>query len=343
MNFKDLLNTDHKAIAQAFLHAFRWWVDELMGMVPPQWRDRFLRRSSVSAELTDDGLIYRDQSGQLLAQKPRGSVNVLLPPSQVLLRQVELPILPASDLRRMIALEMDRFTPFRPEQVLFDTEVLSRDDERGRQQVLMGVMPRGAVESLVQRVRANDVEPAALSVAPVSDRGSKLNFLPAWREAEGGGGARRRATYFWIAAGVLLLFNLFMLNYRDSTATAQLREAVESQQGPVTVAMRLRDSVQKEATRRAGLLKQQQQGAPLPILEAVTEAVPDTAWVERFEWNGRTVHIRGFRKESSDMLAKLEASPFLRNARSQSSDPHAAVNGSGSFDLAADREAERAR
>ena len=36
MNFKDLLNTDHEAIVQWLLHAFRWWVDELTDMVPPR-------------------------------------------------------------------------------------------------------------------------------------------------------------------------------------------------------------------------------------------------------------------------------------------------------------------
>jgi Tfp pilus assembly protein PilN len=146
-----------------------------------------------------------------------------------------------------------------------------------------------------------------------------------------------------VAASVLLVFNLFMLNYRDTSRTSQLRESVESQQGPVSVAMRLRDKVQKEAARRADLLKQQKQSAPLPVLDAVSQALPDGAWVERFEWNGKTVHIRGFRKEMPNMLAKIEASPQLRNARSLTADPHAAMSATGSFDLSAEREGDRVR
>ena len=141
-----------------------------------------------------------------------------------------------------------------------------------------------------------------------------------------------------LAAAVLLAFNLFMLTYRDAIATNQLREAVESQQSPVTVAMRLRDQVQKEATRRAALLRLQKQNAPLPVLDAVSQALPDGTWVEHYEWNGRTVQLRGFRKDAPDLLAKIEASPLLRNARSLSSDPHGAMVTTGSFELAADRE-----
>ena len=343
MNFKDLLNTDHEAIIQWLLHGFRWWVDELMGMAPPEWRDRLLKRNFVIAELTDQGILYRRESGEPLAQKPRGSVKLLMPAGEVLTREADLPILPSSDLKRMVALDLDRLTPFRADQVLFDTEVVSRDEERGRQQVVIGVVPRSAAAKAMERARSNDLHPASIGVVSRSGQRWNLNFLPALRETEGGTGARRRAVYWWAAAGLLLVFNLFMLNYRDAGRTNELREAVESQQGPVTVAMRLRDKVQKEAARRADLLKQQKQNAPLPVIEAVTQALPDGAWVERFEWNGKTVHIRGFRKDMPNMLAKIEASPLLRNAHALTADPRAAMSATGSYDLAAERETEHVR
>ena len=344
MNFKDLLSTDHEAIIQWLMHAFRWWVDELIAMVPPEWRDRFLKRSAVLAEFGDNGIVYRKgESGELLTEKPRGSVKVVLPEHTVLTRQLELPALPMSDLRRMLALDLDRLTPFRAEQVLFDAEVVGRDEENGRQEVLLGVLPRSSAEGILERARANALDPASISVSPGYGLSPKLDFLPAIREAAGGMAARRRAAYLWVAAGVLLVFNLFMLSYRDANATDQLREAVESQQSPVTVAMRLRDKVQKEAALRAALLKQKKENAPLPILEAVTNALPDGTWVSRFEWNGRTVHIRGFQKDSPNLLAKLEASPLLRNSRSLTADSRGPETSTGAFDLAVDRQPEKIR
>jgi general secretion pathway protein L len=342
VNFKDLLNTDHEAIIQWLLHAFRWWADELMGMVPPEWRDRFLRRPSAVAEFRGNAVVYRDEaSGEPLPEKPKGPLRVLLNPGNVLTREIELPILPLSDMKRMVALDLDRLTPFRSDQVLFDTEVIARDEENGRQQIMLGVLTRSAVAQLMEQARANDIEPAGIGLALPSGEVSNLDFLPALREAEGGTAARRRATYWWIGAAALMGFNLFMLSYRDSNALDQLRQAVESQQAPVTVAMRLRDKVTKEAARRTELLKMRSQNEPLPVIEAVTQALPNEAWVARFEWNGRTVHVRGFRKDSPNLLAKLEASPLLRNARSLTPDARTALN--GTFDLAADREVERVR
>jgi len=273
--------------------------------------------------------------------KPRGAVKLLLPPTAVLTRQIELPILPASDVKRMVALDLDRLTPFRADQALFDTEIVGRDEARGKQTILIGVMTKAAIARALDHARAHHLEPAAIGLAAAG--AGSFDFLSALREAEGGSALRRRTSYWWVAAAVLLGFNLFMLSYRDAAATNQLRESVESQQAPVSVAMRLRDKVQKEAVRRAILLKQKKQNSPLPILEAVTETLPNDAWVERFEWNGKTVHIRGQRKDTSNLLAKLEASPVLRNAHSLASDARTAPASAGSFDLAADREMERAR
>jgi general secretion pathway protein L len=345
MNLKDLLSTDHEAIAQWLMHAFRWWIDELMTLVPPEWRDRLLQRNAIVAELKDDGIEYRDEkTNEILREKPRGAIRVLVSPDKVLTRQVDLPILPASDIRRIVSLDLDRLTPFQSDQILFDTEILARDEENGRQKILLGVLPRSGAAQVLERIRAVNLQPAAIGVASAGGTRPGFDFLPSLIEAEGGSAARRRATYFWAAVAVLIIFNVFLLNYRGSNALDQLRETVESQQAPVTVAMRLRDKVEHEATRRADLLKQQAQSSPLRILDAVTQVIPSDAWVERFEWNGRAVHIRGFRKGVPDLLARLEASPVLRNARSLASDSRAGTTvGDASFELTADRQTERNR
>ena len=38
MNAKDLLNLDMASLTQLLLQFWRWWTDELMSMLPPEWR-----------------------------------------------------------------------------------------------------------------------------------------------------------------------------------------------------------------------------------------------------------------------------------------------------------------
>jgi general secretion pathway protein L len=341
MNAKELLNMDMEQAVQMLLRGWRWWTHELLAMLPPEWRERVTRRSHNVAEFRGGALVYRDEeSGQFLQTKPRGAIKALMPADQVLVREMDLPLLPMSDVKRMIALDIDRLTPFQPEQVVFDAEIVARNTESGRQQVALGVVLRAAVTEFMDSLHANNLQPAAIGAA--SRRGvfgHDFDFLSAMREANGGDAAQRRSLYWWIGAAVLLIVNLALLTYRDSSNLDQLRQTVETQQGPVGVALRTREKVDREAVRRAALLKSKAQSAPLPVLDAVTQAMPQDAWVRRFEWNGRSVHITGARKTSTDIIARLEASPVLRNAHSLTTttrnDPTAATQ---QFDLTADRE-----
>jgi len=340
MNAKDLLNLDMASAAQLLLQFWRWWTDELMGMLPPEWRERLTHRSHYVAKVRGSGIVYSDEeSGALLAAKPKGSIKFLIPSERVLTRQIDLPLLPLSDVKRMVALEIDRLSPFQPEQVYFDADIVSRDPESGRQQVAVGILPRTTAEQFLGFVREHDLAPAAIGVAHNGTAAPDFDFLAAMRDAQGGDAAQRRSLYWWVAAAVLLVLNIAFLTYRDSTSLDELRQAVEAQQIPVAAALRTRDKVNHEAANRALLLASKERTSPLPVLDAVTKAMPQDAWVSRFEWNGRTVHIRGQRKTSNDILARLESSPVLRNARSLSGDTR---NGDGvtaqPFDMQADRQ-----
>ncbi len=120
MNAKDLLNMDMEAAVQWLLHFWRWWTTELLGLLPPEWRERLAQRSHVVAEMRGGQLVYRnEENGQPYAVKPRGPVKLMMPAGSALVREVELPLLPMSDIRRMLALDIDRLTPLPDRAGLF--------------------------------------------------------------------------------------------------------------------------------------------------------------------------------------------------------------------------------
>jgi general secretion pathway protein L len=342
MNAKDLLNLDMESAAQLLLQFWRGWTTELMSMLPPEWRDRLARRNHIVAEVSSGAIVYKnEESGETFAAKPAGPIKFLIPPERVLTRQIDLPLLPMSDVKRMVALDIDRLSPFQADQVYFDADIVSRDQENGRQQVALGILTRDTAAQFLAFAREKDLVPAAVGVAARNGTAApNFDFLSAMRDAQGGDAAQRRSLYWWAAAAVLLIVNIGFFTYRDSSNLDELRQTVEAQQTPVTIALRLRDKVEHEAARRALLLQTKQKTSPLPVLDAVTKSLPQDAWVSRFEWNGRTVHIRGTRKTSPDILARLEASPVLRNARSLSTETHANTDTAAGqqFDMQADRQ-----
>jgi len=168
------------------------------------------------------------------------------------------------------------------------------------------------------RAAANDLVPAAIGA--VGDVGSNthFDFLPAARRALGA--SQTRIPYLWAVVCVLAVVNLALLAFRDSTDLAALRQNVESQRATVAVALRLREKVVTEAARRSALLDRQARNNPLRVLDAVSKALPTNAWTQRFEWNGQTVRIAGYRNGPADLLAPLEASGVLHNAHALDAD-----------------------
>jgi general secretion pathway protein L len=342
MNIKDILNADLPTIARWLRLGFAWWLDEISQMLPVTWRKHFAAQRDVIAEFNARGVSFRGKNGQpidaaALSSREKQNVSIVVPLQQVLTRVLEFPQLPMSDVRRMVALEIDRYTPFHADAVYFDTELVRRDAERGRQQILLGVLPKSSAGEVLSRAEALGVVPGTFGASGGFDSDVHFDFLPALRAAGGTLGARARVPYWWIVIGVLMLLNIGLLAYRDASDVDTLQQIVNTQSGPVELAMRLRAKAEGEAERRSALVEHLKKTSPLRIMEAVTKALPPNAWTQTFEWDGQTVHLIGFSNGPADILRALESSPSLHNARTMSHDTTPVKQtGSQPFDVAAD-------
>jgi len=340
MNVKDVLNADLQTVGWWIRQGFVWWTEELLALLPDGWRERFGRSTSTIIEF-GDGLALRNDSESraldpaTLSPKQKRNVTIALPLRQVLTRTLDYPLVPINDIRRMIALDIDRLTPFHADAVFYDTEIIQRDPQSERQQILLGVLPRATVSDAMARAASYDLVPAAIGA--VGDAGSNIHFdfLPSARRALGAG--QTRIPYWWAAVGVLVLANIGLLAFRDSADLATLQQNVDSQRLTVDVALRLRGKVDAEATRRAAILERKARNNPLRVLDAVTKALPANAWTQHFEWNGQTVRITGYRNGPADLLGPLEASNVLHNARALDADVQPAKeNAFTPFNITAD-------
>jgi general secretion pathway protein L len=342
MNIKDILNADLPTVAQWMRRGISWWLDELSHALPVSWRKHMSSQGEVVAEFDERSVSFRGRSGQTLdpvalSGRERGNVKIVVPLRRVLTRVLEFPILPMTDIRRMVALEIDRLTPFREGTAYFDTELIRRDAERGRQQILLGVLPKSAANDVLSRAEQLGVVPMAFCASTGVGSNVHFDFLPALRAAGGTLGARARVPYWWIAVAFLMVLNVAVLSYRDSADVDSLQQIVDSQASPVQVAMRLRAKVEAEASRRAALVEHLRKNSPLHMIDAVTKALPANAWVQTFEWNGQTIHIVGYSNGPAGILRSLESSPSLHNARTMSHDSLPVKPGAKqTFDVAVD-------
>ena len=230
----------------------RWWAGELSALVPRRLRDWVAPRPdelivelgtqsvhffrSQGDTVTDLGEAPRDAQNPVLAagagraksRRGRQTVTLVLPAGSAARQQVTLPLAAEENLREVIGFELDRLTPFKPEEVYFDHRVVERDPVTQTLRVALAVCPRDSVDSVtgqaaewgldVSRVDQSTGEPG---------RPSGLNLLP-HAEAPASSRAMRRMSS---AAMPTKLLTASAVKSRQDSATVS-RPVVKSASFP---------------------------------------------------------------------------------------------------------------
>jgi general secretion pathway protein L len=317
-NIKALLNTDVSTLFRGVQWFWNWWTGELRMLLPPSLRGAAGKKNRLVAELKDNDLLFREYRRGLAVAMPRqGAAERLLPnaffdlpPASVLVRDVSYPSLPLADLRRMTALDMDRLTPFRNEEVVFDLDV--RPGQGAKKQVTVAIVRRKSLDDVLARLWSFGAEPLAIGLIDRHDGMPRFDFLG----AAGGAGRRPlfgvKPVYWWLAAALLFAGNIGLLIAKDAYSVANLQNLVDVQRGSVVLASSLRRKVEQEARKRSVVINSLKRASPLAVLDAATKALPDSVSVRQLEWNGKRVHLIGTGPQTVDVSALLNATPLVR-------------------------------
>jgi general secretion pathway protein L len=334
MTLQELLNSDVEVIGDWLRQGWDWWIEELAQLIPESWR-RGGRGEAPVAELEGSGATVRLWRRGRFVEIERGArpsaAALGVSPELVLTREVVLPAVGRSDVRRLAALDLDRLTPFRPDQVYFDVERVELDRALGRQTLTLAVIPRAAAEAALERGRGYGLTPLRLGV--LEEGGLRFDFLPAMRAAGHGGRSDRGLLLWWGAAALLAALNVGILVFKDMDDVGALRAVVEQQRPAAELASSLRRRVETEAVARRALLAQRTHDDPLRIQASVTRAFPPPQWIQRLEWNGRNLRLVGYRDPGFDVLGAIRKAGDLGEPRALTNGTAAAPGAKPAFDL----------
>jgi len=336
MTLKDIMNADMGTVGQWVAAGWRWWTAELAGMLPQRLRASAGRGGDHALA---EGRNFRlARSGRLHSQPGTGKrprrITLALPETAAFRRQVELPILGAADLRRMVEHDIDRLTPFAGDSVYFDIAVI----ERRPLTVLadLAVIPRDRLVRRLDEARAAGIEPGRIALADGEGR-TRFDLLRAMRLAGGGKQPLPPAAGWWIAVAGLVALLLAVVIGRDMIALSRLSAAVEAEAPIANAASGLRRRVVAEQARRQALARRRAEHDPLPILASLSDVMPGGAWVQRLTWNGVSLRLTGYKPEAVDIIAALRSSPLLDKVRESATEAPATLAAGQPFDVEADR------
>ncbi len=299
MDAKALLTMDMTTLGRLLRRGWDAWTAELTAALPAHFR----RTSGpVIATLEDGGLIFRRQGRPVTAT---ATALAAVPAEAVLIGEFDYPVLAPDDLRQALALDLDRLTPFRADEVAFDVEILSAPEQRGGVgRIALGLVRRRDLDGLAAGFAARGYRPSGFALVEVGSGRVRFAF---------GGTVAKHATssrllpWLRLAVGLFLLLDLGLVVERDRQSLAELRAAVEAERPLIERARNLRAKVETEEARRRAL------GAggattTLALLDEVTRLLPDGAYLERLSIDGGRLHLAGRAQDPSGLPALLASS-----------------------------------
>lgn len=327
------LDADMGTLGRIAARGWSRWVDEMAGMLPAALRPR--RTIPPGQRLRWDGAALSNAAHGGPPQA--GVASILIDPALVLTRTVDRPALPPADLRRMIALDLDRLTPFSLDSAFSDAAVIGAGALPGTVQVHVAAIARPLAEAIASACAEAQIVPRAIGLADADGTTLAADFLPAMRSAGLIGAGRSAAGIWWTLVAIGFALNLALLVYQDIASVQTLQALVDEQARPAGAARKLAAAIQREEQRRDTLLAERRAGDALGVLALTSRTLPRGAWIERLAWDRSQFRISGYKPASLNLLKALRDTGRFEAIRTTVADVATESAEGEPFDISAGR------
>ena len=263
---------------------------------------------------------------------------------EALVRRVSFPLATEENLSQVLAFEMDRLTPFNPDDVYFDHRVVARNAAAEKIDVELAVARRSLVDERLAQLAELGASVQGVVLAEDAARSqTPLDLLPAGRR-----GVRDSAREIQIAKqalGGIVVFLLFLALILPIWQKRETILAMHPVLGKAKQDAEATDALARELDKLVNdynfLLAKKHGGRPaLALVEEVSRLLPDNTWVQQLDvrttTKAREVQISGETTSSSKLIEILEQSTQVQNAAPRGTVTRGTLPGTERFVIAAE-------
>lgn len=210
-------------------------------------------------------------------------------------------------LRQIVAHEIERLSPLRPQTIYYDLRIEERDQTRHKVTLEIRMTHREPLDQALIWCRQHGLHPDRLEL-------EDSRFLPTTANLP-----RQKL----IRLDVLLTVSTILLAI-GVVLGAPWREqreldALSAQMTELRIEAHRIDQLRDELKRRQDMAvflpKRRSEPLSSTVLAEVARVLPDHTWLFQMELNGNNVRLRGYSASASSLIALFEASPLLSNAQ----------------------------
>lgn len=324
MATNSILDADMATVTGWLRSGFAWWTEELRSIMPFAFAPR---------EKAMNNYVHYREDGSLTVHGSGNVEGVLVDPALCLVRRITLPALGDADLARVVALDADRIMPI-PADLLI---IAARADPKDRTAVTVAGLRRDAVATMLDAVKANGLAmPHRIGLFDPAVPGRvAMDFSQACAEAGLIAPIRSVALGWWAIVAFLFALNIGLLIWRDAESVRSMEALVAAQAPAVNAARTITKRISNTQHTAQALATRRSRQNALAVMAAVTQALPERAWVQRYAWDGRVIRLSGYKREGTDVIGALRKSPYFKDVRAANADALAEVPTGQPFDLTA--------
>lgn len=355
-------------IAAVLRAVLAWWLGELARLVPQRLRRRLAAASDwlvllpgedevalcLEAARTVKRLgrlplqadeapqrelasILRRTGVERAVRDGRLGVCLRIPAALASRTTIDLPLLAESNLDEVLLYELDRHTPFKPDQARFAYRVIKRDGAAKKLQIELVVAPRRVVDDAIALALRLGLDLDRVDVGEAeSDRAASENLLPNDAAASRRQGAGVLSYALAATAAVLALVVVYLpVVSAQRTADGLAREFAAVKKS-ATAAATLEKKI--EALRRdERFMIDRKRSAPsvTRLLAETTHLLKDDTWLREWQLRGTELQIEGATASASALVELLEQSHRFRGTTFRSPVTQDGTSGRERFNIAA--------
>ena len=243
---------------------------------------------------------------------PGRPVGLRLDRAAVLEKTLSLPLAAQAELDQVLGFEMDRETPFSPEDLYWHRRIEHVDHRNGRVHVRLLLLPRASLAQLTTVLTHAGIAPRW---AEIVGGDGPLPYLPLNRDEDRPGVRSRRLLPLAAVTCALLAVAAILAPFiRQAFEVAGLDRQIAAARSTATQAERLRHDID-QLSGSADLIAREQRkaGRPLAILSAVTRALPDDTYLTEFELRHGKLTLSGRSAGAARLVGALARDSEVRN------------------------------
>jgi general secretion pathway protein L len=330
---------------------WQWWRGELVALVPAAPRTAIARRrmrpvvvfagdraTLWSASVEEGQPVMRplreiapaddaDGAAAIAALATAGRtprVVLSLNPQDCLRKRLTLPAALEENLIQALGYDLDRHTPFKPDELYFDARVIERNPARGTIAVELAAARRTIVDPALKHIAAWGAEVVAVvPEPPAAASQSRLNLLP--REMRQSRPMVRRFD-IWIPVvllAVLALAAAAIPLWQKRSYVQELAAEASEARARAAVSENLRTQLNARiADYNLALERKYAFPGALAVVDTVSRILPDDTWLTQFEIKTtakgkdaqRDVMLRGETANAGRLVQLFEESQMFAQA-----------------------------